>query len=386
MKRRIDDIEILRAFAVLLVIIEHMQINLFSWGTPTLKLFYQNFSGWSGVDLFFVISGFVIAKNLVPRLQASTSRSDYFRDVIVFWIRRFWRLIPSAWTWLLFVLLASLFLNSSGVWGTFDSNAKTVMSAFFHVANFYGAATYGESFPGAAFVYWSLSLEEQFYLVLPFLVLVSGKRLPLVLLLIVVPQLFLQRETPLMALTRTDALFLGVLIAIWSHSASYLRFRPQFLLNPFFAAVAVVLALLALGVGGSEHLPVRDYRYGMITCVSGLLVLAASFDQDYFSRPAWLKVPLLWVGTRSYALYLLHMPCYFLTREIWYRFSPEGTHFNAAYTFEFLLTALFILILLSELNFRFIETPLRRRGLEIAQRYTTRRAYAAGENDAAKTK
>ena len=382
MKKRIDDIEILRAFAVLLVIIEHMQINLFAWGTPALKFFYQHFSGWSGVDLFFVISGYVIARDFVPRLQATESRREYFRATFVFWIRRFWRLIPSAWTWLLVILLASLFFNSSGVWGSFAANAKTVLSAFLQLANFYGASIYGQSFPGAAFVYWSLSLEEQFYIVLPFLVLFSGKRLPLVLCLIVIPQLLLHRDTPLLALTRTDALFLGVLIAIWSRSVSYLRFQPRFLRHPLLAAGFMVSALLVLGIGGSEMLPIKDYRYGIISCVSGLLVLAASFDQDYFSRPAWLNAPLLWVGTRSYALYLIHMPSYFLTREIWFRLAPEGTRFNTGYTFYFLGTALVLLIVLSELNFRLIETPLRKRGVEIARRFSVRWGASGRDSEA----
>ena len=378
MKSRIDDIEILRAFAVLLVIIEHMQINLFSWGTPVLKLFYQNFSGWSGVDLFFVISGFVIAKNLVPRLQASRSRREYFRNSIIFWVRRFWRLIPSAWTWLLVILLASIFFNSSGVWGPVANNLRTVIAAFLQIANFHGAAIYGHSVPGAAFVYWSLSLEEQFYLVLPLLVLLSGKRLPLVLALIVVPQLFMQRGTPLLALTRTDALFLGVLLALWSNSPSYLRFRPHLLRHGLLAVITVIAALLVLGIGGAEHLPIKDYRYGIITCVSGLLVFAASFDDNYFSRPTWLKTPLLWVGTRSYALYLTHMPCFFMTREIWFRLEPPGTRFDTAYTWYFLTTAVVLLIVLSELNFRFIETPLRKHGVEVARRLAAKKIAGPG--------
>ena len=58
----IDDIEILRGFAVLLVIVEHMQHNLFTWATPTLNRLYTYLGGWTGVDLFFAISGFVIAR------------------------------------------------------------------------------------------------------------------------------------------------------------------------------------------------------------------------------------------------------------------------------------------------------------------------------------
>ena len=58
-----------------------------------------------------------------------------------------------------------------------------IIAAFLQVANFHVAMIFGREFAGAAFVYWSLSLEEQFYLLLPFLVLFSGRRLPYVLAL-----------------------------------------------------------------------------------------------------------------------------------------------------------------------------------------------------------
>lgn len=378
-KSRIDDIEILRAFAVMLVIVEHMQINLFHWGTPALKLFFRHFSGWSGVDLFFVISGFVIARNLMPKLQAAASREAFFRVSLLFWIRRFWRLLPSAWTWLAVILACAAFFNSSGAFGPFINNLKTVVAAFLQVANFHGAMVYGREFAGPAFVYWSLSLEEQFYLVLPFLILVSGRRLPLVLGLIVIPQLFIQRDTPLLALVRTDALFLGVLLAIWSHSSSYQRLRPCFLGNPLLALCFALVLLGSLATLGSGAIYDFDHRYGPITCLAALLVWAASYDGNFFARGRWLKIPLLWVGTRSYALYLIHLPSYFLTREIWFRLAPEGTKFNTDYTWYFLGTALTLLIVLSELNYRFIETPCRRRGVEIARRLAARRPPATGE-------
>jgi len=50
-KKRIDDIEILRAFAVMLVVVEHMHFNLFAWNSPALASFYSVFGGWTGVDL-----------------------------------------------------------------------------------------------------------------------------------------------------------------------------------------------------------------------------------------------------------------------------------------------------------------------------------------------
>ncbi len=372
-KKRIDDIEILRAFAVILVIIEHMKLNLFHWSTPALKLFYDNFGGWTGVDLFFAISGYVIARDLVPKLRGAESRDSYFSITLAFWARRFWRLIPSAWTWLTLVLLASVFCNNTGAWGTVPNNVETVLSAFLQIANFHVAHVYGKEFPGAAFVYWSLSLEEQFYLLLPLLVFVCNRKLAYVLGAFVLLQIFLARETALLALTRTDALFLGVLIALWAQHPSYRLFKPQFLVHPLGALAFLTLLLLALACVGSEGLRIIEFRYGLIALISALLVLAASYDQNYYSRPGVVKTLLLWTGTRSYALYLTHVPSYFLTREIWFWLEPAGTKFNTQYTYSFLATALILLLVMSELNYRFIEVPFRRRGVEVARRMAVKR-------------
>ena len=385
MKKRIDDIEILRAFAVILVVVEHMHFNLFAWNSPALASFYSVFGGWTGVDLFFAISGFVIARDLVPRLQAAGGRQDYFAVTLVFWVRRGWRLLPSAWMWLLLILLASVYLNRSGAWGSVANNVDMVVTAALQIANFHVAQVFGEQFAGAAFVYWSLSLEEQFYLLLPLLVFVSRQWLPCVLALLVVPQLFLQRETALLALVRTDALFLGVLIALWQRQPSYALFQPRFLAHPAAALAAVLLLVGALACVGSQGLVIIDYHYGLVTCLAGLLVLIASYNGDYFARPRWLRALLLWVGTRSYALYLIHMPSYFLTRELWLRLAPAGTRFNSDYTWQFLVTALVLLLGLSELNYRFLEGPLRRRGVAIAARMEARRVATQAASQTAGT-
>ncbi|MCP5204709.1 MAG: acyltransferase [Pseudomonadales bacterium] len=376
MKKRIDDIEVLRAFAVILVIVEHMHFNLFAWNTPALESFYRYFGGWTGVDLFFAISGFVIARDLVPRLRGAGDRQAYVGVTLVFWVRRCWRLLPSAWTWLAIILLASVFFNRSGAWGSVTNNVEMVVAAALQIANFHVARVFGEAFSGAAFVYWSLSLEEQFYLLLPLLVFVSRGKLPLLLAALVIPQLFLQRDTALLALVRTDALFLGVLLALWQQYPSYRLFRPRFLRHPAASVAAVLLLVGALALVGAPGLEIIEYGYALVTCLAGLLVFIASHDQDYFARPRWLRAPLLWVGTRSYALYLIHIPSYFLTREIWLRLEPAGTRFNAAYTWEFLATALVLLLALSELNYRVLEVPLRRRGVAIAQKMETRRLAA----------
>lgn len=376
--KRIDDIEVLRAVAVVLVLIEHMNINLIPWRSVAIERFYAYFGGWTGVDLFFAISGFVIARDLVPRLQGCNNRESYLNTTIVFWLRRFWRIIPSAWFWLGFILLATVAFNQSSAWGEFRYNFETVISALLQIANLHLPMVFGEFFAGAGLVYWSLSLEEQFYLLLPFLVLFSGRWLPYVLGAAILVQLLTPRNGLYLMMLRTDALLLGVVIALWTQRKSYQLFDPVFLKTPVLRVLVLGLLLGALTTIGSDHLQITHYRVSIIALLSAMLVLIASYNKDYIcSIFGPLKKPLLWIGTRSYAIYLIHMPAYLLTREIWFRLEPPGTVFDSSYTLRFIVTAMVILLVFSELNYRFIETPLRKHGVKIANRVSQRKLPSA---------
>src|SRR3990167_3413861 len=70
---RISDIECLRAFSVLAVVLHHAHGNLLQVVNPALNTFFSTFAGAFGVDLFFVISGFVIAKNLIPQIRQTST-------------------------------------------------------------------------------------------------------------------------------------------------------------------------------------------------------------------------------------------------------------------------------------------------------------------------
>jgi peptidoglycan/LPS O-acetylase OafA/YrhL len=88
----------------------------------------------------------------------------------------------------------------------------------------------------------------------------------------------------------------------------------------------------ALASIGSDELKIIDHRLGLIAILSALLVLSASYDNNYFFRNSWIKPVFMWIGSRSYALYLTHLPSYFLTREIWFRIEPPGTSFGPDYS------------------------------------------------------
>lgn len=371
MSSRNSDIEVLRGIAVIYVVVYHAYGNLITWKTPELNAVFRYFSGWSGVDLFFVISGFVIARSLVPALADCRDRQQFWTTSIAFWIRRYWRLLPSAWLWVGLVWLCCLLFNSSGAFGSFKVNFEGGLSAILQVANLHLAATFGTpGGAGALFHLWSLSLEEQFYLLLPIAILVSGRWLPYVLGAAVLLQLASTRAGLYEMLLRTDGILLGVLLAIGSRSEAYRLFEPVFLKRSrLLKLLTLTILLSSLAVMGSEHLDIVSHRVSMITVISVLLVFIASYDGDYLMRKGPLKSLLTWVGARSYAIYLIHIPAFCLAREIWYRIGQPATpSFNPAYLDQLVLTALVLILLLSELNYRLVEMPLRLKGRALSQR------------------
>lgn len=371
MNKRIDDIEVLRGFAVLFVVIHHASDNLLTWTSPALTRFYAYFGGWFGVDLFFAISGFVIARDLVPRLQSSTDNIAALQITLAFWLRRAWRLLPSAWLWLGIILLASVAFNQSGAFGTFRANFEATIAAITQIANVRFAESFMRWEYGASFAYWSLSLEEQFYLLFPLLIILSRRYLPYALLGLVLLQIFSTRSLMLMTF-RTDALALGVLLALWSRHQSYLLLKPLFLAHWRLGTLLMGVLFVCMAALGSDQLHIVSMRVGMIALLSAALVWIASYDSNFLCADGTLKRLFIWAGTRSYAIYLIHIPAFFFTRELWYHLHPEQPGFGDAFFYPFILTAGALIVALSELNYRLVECPLRIRGGQVAKRMLER--------------
>jgi|HubBroStandDraft_1064217.scaffolds.fasta_scaffold00021_57 peptidoglycan/LPS O-acetylase OafA/YrhL len=373
-RARIADIELLRGIAVLFVMLHHTHGDLIAWPSRFLDWLFSYSAYWAGVDVFFAISGFVIARSLLPALDACAGEKEYVQTVLAFWIRRAWRLLPSAWLWLAVALLASAAFNQSGAFDPFRANVATTAAALANVENFHLAATFGAGPSGTSFVYWSLSLEEQFYLVLPIAAFLLRRRLPWLAAALVALQIFQPRGLVTMV-TRTDAILLGVLVAGWSKHPTWRLFEPTGLASSRIAGPALLaVALFALATLGSDPLGIVSLHVGVIAVISAGLVLVASYDRDYLWPPGMTKRVLMWIGSRSYGLYLIHVPVYFLTREIWYRLLPEGGALGPADTLRVTLTALPLLLALGEANYRLVEAPMRRRGAAIAARFGSRPA------------
>ena len=370
--RRIADIELLRGIAVVMVLIEHLPINLVGWHSPSLDAFGRYWRGWPGVDLFFVISGFVIGRSLLPMTTGDGGRLDFLNDTLAFWTRRAWRLLPSAWLWLLIPFLASIAFNRSGLFSTPLVNYRSMIAGLLDVANFHLADGYGRLPYGTTFPYWSLSLEEQFYLALPLLIFLLRRRLPWLLGLVVLAQ-FQAPHLPLTMVTRSGALALGVLLAFWSDTPAWRLCEPRPLHRRRAGIVMLTLPILLLGALGTEQVVGPSLNIGLIALLGGVLVWVASYDRDYLAAGLLPRRLMLWLGSRSYGIYLIHIPAFAATREIWFRLSPPGTVFDGSFWRCFAVTALVLLLSLSELNHRLVEQPLRRHGAAIAGRMTRRR-------------
>jgi peptidoglycan/LPS O-acetylase OafA/YrhL len=373
--RKIEDIELLRGFGMLLVLIGHVPGNLIHWTSPAIGHFYHYVRGSSGVDLFFAISGFVIVRDLYPKLTGSPDRRSYANISLAFWIRRVWRIFPLAWLWLSVILLAAAFFNKSGVFHSFDAALDGTVAAIFQYYNYRFALCFGHYDCGANFYYWTLSLEEQFYFLLPFAILLFHKRLPYLLACLVVFQVFYPHRSVMMETFRTDALLFGMLIAVWSVSSSYRTFEMRFLSRHRFLRLAVILALyIALAADARIYEGrLAPYYYGVVSLLCAALVLVGSYDRNYLMVPSALKNVLMWIGSRSCSLYMVHIPAYYLAYEIWFRIAPPGTVFNASYTFKFLLTGGAIVLSLGELSYRFVESPSRRKGTQVSASFLKRR-------------
>ncbi|HVU34119.1 MAG TPA: acyltransferase [Opitutaceae bacterium] len=380
------DIEVLRAIAVSFTLIAHLV-----WGiVPKLgtigREVYPAFAFWTGVDLFFAISGFVITASLLRlrtqhlELAGPEGRrdlADFIRFARPFWIRRVFRLLPSAWLWIGITLLLAGFYNAHDSFGALRFNLHEAVAAVFDVANFYYYSwfAHGHSAYGSLGVYWSLSLEEQFYLLFPLILFFLRPRAMIGgLIVLFLAQFFVPRpdgfdphQASLLWFIRTDAVILGVLIATWQSHPSYRTVEPRFLRRriPALAALGAGVALLAAVPAFSPD-PIAT---GIVALISGGLVLIASYDRHYILPPARLKSALVWLGSRSYSIYLIHVAGRAAILETKRRYEIAGGSAAAAL---WSVLSVVLILLIAELNFRLVETPFRNLGRRLAERYRRR--------------
>lgn len=332
------DVDGLRAIAVLPVILFHAGVSAAS-------------GGFVGVDVFFVISGFVIALTLKKDLEAGQF------SILTFYERRARRILPALTVVLLATYIAALFIAPPTFFGPF-TESLTYAAVF--LSNVYFWRDIGNYFssdvPFRPLLHtWSLAIEEQFYIAAPILLFVIFRFLqrrwiwalaPLILISLGLSQYLTSEPLTNFYLlpTRAWELLLGVLLA--------LRLPPALHCKAAREALAILgIALIAVPVlVYSERTPFPGLA-ALPPCAGAaiLIYLGASATPPAISRLlAWR--PLVAIGLISYSLYLVHWPIVVFTRFLLMRaLTPMEVSLVVIATFV-IAAPLYVLV----------ERPLRR--------------------------
>lgn len=363
-----QEIECLRGVAILFTLFHHIAYYLVIHPNQTFINLYSQFTFWAGVDLFFAISGFVIMNSLIQTL--AIPNISFGKYAKIFWAKRIFRILPAAWFWLVVYLIFTKYFNYYGAFGDLAQNLQDAKAAVLQYANIYGVNCWGKNATmscGDNGIYWSLSLEEQFYLIIPVLAWLLKKYLKYFLSVILLILIFVERpEWSWGWALRTDALILGVLIAIFLKQGALKKIEhSEIIKNKFFTTCIMLVAIFLMA-----YLPAKPnhilFSTGLVALVCAVLVLLASFNKNYLFFGNYLKKVLLWFGSRSYSLYLTHIIIFRLSYEIFYQITPAGYRFVVNDWYYLLAISIPLLGIMAEFSYRFIEMPTRNYGYRLA--------------------
>lgn len=340
-------IQSLRALAALLVLIYHADL------LP---------GGYIGVDIFYVISGYLITNLLLREIQERNSLA--FSQ---FYARRFKRLLPASFI----VVLTTGIIGWALLPTTYRAEfGRDLIAASTYISNFLFAlwnADYQNlgSTPSPFIHFWSLAVEEQFYLFWPIIVLILHKLrgrkgvlhgiLALALLSFLF-SLFLTERSPVWSFyilpTRAWEMAVGALILFASQRVKEKIFtRPQW---GFFAAILITFAVIVYNE--STAFPGTAAMVPVIATV--LLLLSRDKWPPFMDRISRFAI-VQWLGKISYPLYLWHWPVLII---------PEIYLARKLSLFQLIL-AIALILILSDLTHRFIEEPLRYRNMSAKKIY-----------------
>jgi peptidoglycan/LPS O-acetylase OafA/YrhL len=372
---RIPELDGLRGTAILLVIFFHYTNGESLTRLNGIAYFVERSaaSGWSGVDLFFVLSGFLIGGILID----ARGSNSYFRT---FYVRRFFRIVPIYYLWIfLYIALVSAAgpaIQSHSFSGKALPRGFEVYVHFLFIQNLipYDWPAQPGLFGSWFGHLWSLAVEEQFYLLAPLMIWrLSPRRLPVALSAIVCGfpfiriTLFLhvhQIDTTRVMPAHADALALGMLVAIvWRNPVSRLWLTRN------THSVYWVAGLFFTGFGflwwyapTSGSLPVASVGFTWIAIFYALLVLIVLVASKSWiartMRARWLRE----VGRVSYCMYIIHLVVNLFLQWVFLHARPEIATLPGA---GISLLAAVVTYALSLVSWRIFEGPL----VKIGHRY-----------------
>jgi peptidoglycan/LPS O-acetylase OafA/YrhL len=377
------ELDRLRAVAALMTLYMHYRQVFYPWNFtleyrgPDSPLDLLS-NAWAGVDLFFVISGYIISKMIVTNFdQYGRSGERLSSAVIAFYVRRVFRIYPVAWFIVLCVIASAALLNDSGNFASVVTYLKAGVGIFTYTFNYWFPDNKSAQLIPVA-PYWSLSVEEQFYLLYPlFLLLVASTRQRVLALagalvaisLVIRP---LSGGNPLHQFfytqSRCDGLIYGCLLYFasvqpWFRQVRQALAASRWLMRAVVVMVSLVIASVpAIGFSNTFTIPV-------VCLLSAVLVGIAACEAGAIDFPSPVRLALDFVGRRSYTIYLIHIPLFYLTCELMYRYCrAAGIPISSELALQYALTFAVLMLVSTEAVYRLLERPMIRRGQRTSAR------------------
>lgn len=351
-RRYITGLDGIRAIAVIMVLAYHLKLALFK-------------SGFLGVTVFFVLSGYLITGILISEVEEEGTI-----DLKNFWLRRIRRLVPAVMSMAVVIIFVSTVVNRV----IFTKGCKDFLASVLGFNNWwqiFNKVSYFEAagVPSPFTHCWSLAIETQFYLIYPLILLgiyklaksrgegrakrgllFAGVTLLLALISVILMIVLFDPQQDASRVyygtdTRAFSLLFGALLAIlWEYRMVPRRLSAS--VNMVLGSVSfAVLLVMTIAINGSSNF---WYRGGQFfgTILTVLMVYAVSGRKTWLSR--FLSNPVLkWIGDRSYSIYLWHYPIILLISK------------GIKASWWITLIEIVLSVVLAELSYRFIETPIR---------------------------
>ena len=351
-RRYITGLDGIRAIAVIMVLAYHLKLALFK-------------SGFLGVTVFFVLSGYLITGILISEVEEEGTI-----DLKNFWLRRIRRLVPAVMSMAVVIIFVSTVVNRV----IFTKGCKDFLASVLGFNNWwqiFNKVSYFEAagVPSPFTHCWSLAIETQFYLIYPLILLgiyklaksrgegrakrgllFAGVTLLLALISVILMIVLFDPQQDASRVyygtdTRAFSLLFGALLAIlWEYRMVPRRFSAS--VNMVLGSVSfVVLLVMTIAINGSSNF---WYRGGQLvgTILTVLVIYTVLGRKTWLSR--FLSNPVLkWIGDRSYSIYLWHYPIILLISK------------GIKASWWITLIEIVLSVVLAELSYRFIETPIR---------------------------
>jgi peptidoglycan/LPS O-acetylase OafA/YrhL len=363
---RIPALDGIRGLAICLVLSWHALFQSVLPNHPQLtRVLALGRLSWSGVDLFFVLSGFLIGGILLDQAKAQR----YFAP---FYIRRAHRILP-LYTLLVLVVFAMTYacrhLEASGMW--VESRIPLPYYLGF-LQNFWTAihADFGSYTLG---VTWSLAIEEQFYLTLPLIVryvsrsrlwwivaaVIVGAPLLRILLMLRIPSAYSSIAVYVLMPCRADALGWGILAALIMRTPAVweriVQLRAYVCI--LFGAVAFIVAAVLLSAFRPFSTALLGLEYSLLAVLYFLLLIIALINPR-LKMVLSMKF-LRYMGTMAYGLYLLHFPFIATVHDIIARVYQRESGVRSLFVS---IAGVGLAVAAAAVSWEYIEKPLVKRG------------------------